>query len=279
MTSLVSKVALRLSSAMRGMGAALDNMGKQMEVTRYTEKLVPSTRFVSVDGIGPTIADDTFVAPSASLIGDVTIGKASSVWYGAIVRGDVNTVTIGDCTSICDGAVIHVAKIQGDIPTTIGDRVLVRSRAMIHAATIGHGCVVGENAQVLDGSVVHDRSFVEPASIVTPGTVIPSGQVWGGSPASYVRDATDDEMSAAADRAERMHRLACEHTAENAKGYEQILEEIELADIEEHKEDLPIVGEDLTAVQGQGEPGMIFRDTLSHPEEQINYMTNLKKDK
>lgn len=280
MSSLVQKVAVRVSSAFRVMGASLDKIGKKMEVTQYTEKLVPSTRFVSVDGIGPEIADNTFVAPSASLIGNVTLGKSSSIWYGAVVRGDVNTVTIGEWTSICDCAVIHVAKIQGDFPTCIGNHVMVRPRAIIHAATIEDGCVVGENAQVLDGSVVHAKSIIEPASIVKPGTVVPSGQVWGGTPASYVRDVTTDEMEAMTSRTREMHELACEHTEECAKSYSQILEEIELAEIEEVKDELPIPHNPVE-VQDQGEPGMIFRDMLSHPTEQMNnYMTNMTtKDK
>ena len=78
-------------------------------MTKYTERLVPSTRFVAVDGMAPSVSEACFVAPSAALVGNVTLGQESSVWYGATVRGDVNQVTIGDQTSIGDRAVVHVA--------------------------------------------------------------------------------------------------------------------------------------------------------------------------
>jgi gamma-carbonic anhydrase len=168
-------------------------MGKGMEVTKYTEKLVPSTRFVAVDNVAPTVSPESFVAPSAAVIGNVSIGEASSVWYGAIVRGDVNHVKIGNASSIGDRAVVHVAKIQGDAPTVIGNHVTVSAGALVHAATLKDSVVVGEMAQVLDGATVESNSIVAPASIVTPGTTVGSGELWAGAPAKKVRALTEEE--------------------------------------------------------------------------------------
>ena len=164
-------------------------MGKGMEVTKYTEKLVPSTRFVAVDGVAPKVSPESF----AAVIGNVTLGEASSVWYGAIVRGDVNHVKIGTASSIGDRAVVHVAKIQGDSPTIIGDHVTISAGALVHAATLKDSVVIGEMAQVLDGAVVESNSIVAPASVVTPGTTVKSGELWAGTPAKKVRELTEEE--------------------------------------------------------------------------------------
>lgn len=192
-----------------------------------------------------------------------------SVWYGATVRGDVNTVTIGDASSIGDRAVVHVAKIQGDFPTEIGNHVTVGAGALIHAATLKDACVIGEATQVLDGSVVESFSIVGPASTVTPGTTVKTGELWAGSPAKKVRALTEDEKAQIIARAVETSELANEHAIENAKSYEQVLEEEELADIEEYLDESaprkPLL--DRGDVLGQGYPGRIFRSTLSHPEE------------
>ena len=135
MPSLGARVVIAASNAARRLGQALDGLGRSMEVCRYADRLVPSTRFVAVDGVSPTVSPLTaFVAPSASVIGDVTLGKNSSVWYGAAVRGDVHKIVIGENTSVGDRAVIHVAKIQGDFASIIGDNVTIGPGAVVHAA-------------------------------------------------------------------------------------------------------------------------------------------------
>lgn len=277
MSSLVAKTASRLASVFRGVGATLDGMGKSMEVTKYTEKLVPSTRFVAVNEVTPTVSKECFVAPSASVIGDVTIGKHTSIWYGAIVRGDVNAVKIGEGSSIGDRAVVHVAKIQGDFPTLIGNHVTIGSGALVHAATIGDGVVVGESAQVLDGAVVGNCAVVAPASIVTPGTKVAEGELWGGAPAKKIRALTEEEIAQAKVSAFDTIELASQHSAENVKHYKEVVEDEEEEDVIEHMEDeatpkpnsyngKPYDAED---VLGQGAPGRIFRSTLTHPEEKF----------
>lgn len=274
MTSIGSRAVVAASNAARSLGKALDKLGSQLEVAKYTERLVPSTRFVAVDGVAPTVSERTaFVAPSANVIGNVSIGTNSSIWYGATVRGDVNKITIGQNSSIGDRAVIHVAKIQGDLPTEIADNVTIGAGAIIHACTIQNSCSIGANSQVLDGSVVESGTIVAPGSIVTPGTVVKGGSLYAGTPAKLVRKLTKEEVGQINNDAQETVQLASIHAFECFKDYKQLAE-----DEEEYEDNLirdpsypqrPKNDEDLYDegdVMGQGAPGRIFDTTLSHPE-------------
>ncbi|CAB9499737.1 Gamma carbonic anhydrase [Seminavis robusta] len=274
MSGMGVRMVTAVASAIRGVGKSLDKAGANMEVAKYSEKLVPSTRFVAVDGVAPRVAEyGTFVAPSASVIGDVTIGRNSSIWYGSTVRGDVNTVSIGERTAIMDRAVIHVAKIQGDSPTNIGNNVTVGAGALIHAATVKDLCVIGESAQVLDGALVESNSIVDVGAVVTPGTVVPGGELWAGAPAKKVRELTAEEIASIPQKARDALELASMHAVENSKDYAQVQEEEDWIDfLEDTQEDdphrTPPPG-DIDDIQGMGHPGRIFNSTLTHPEEGI----------
>jgi carbonic anhydrase/acetyltransferase-like protein (isoleucine patch superfamily) len=192
-----------------------------------------------------------------------------SIWYGATVRGDVNKVTIGDNTNIGDRTVVHVAKIQGDHPTSIGDNVTIGPCALIHAATIHNDCMIGAGAQVMDGAVVESHSILAPGSMVTPKTTVKSGELWAGSPAKKVRALTAEEIAGIGDAASDRAELAALHAIECSKDYkqlaadEELYEDMELRDEEHFPRDL----QDPSDVQGQGSPGLIFNTTLSNPEE------------
>ena len=185
-----------------------------------------------------------------------------------MVRGDVNSVKIGDRVSVGDRAVVHVAKIQGDFPTSIGNDVIIGAGALVHAATLKDACMIGESAQVLDGAVVEAKAVVSPASVVTPGTKVPSGELWAGSPAKKVRDLTPEEIAAIPALALETADLAMEHVIEHEKDYKQVVEEED----DEYRQYLmqdpnaakPSKKDDAD-VLGQGAPGRIFRSTLSHP--------------
>ena len=246
-------------------------MGASLEVAKYTERLVPSTRIVAVDSIAPTISPQSkFVAPSANLIGDVTLGPNSSVWYGATVRGDGNKVTIGEQSSIGDRAVVHIAKIHEDHPTSIGNYVTVQSGAIVHAAVLKDYSFVGSGAQILDGATVGSNSIIEAGAIVSPGTSVPDGEVWSGSPAKMVRKVTKEDIESITDSSEDVAELAALHAAECAKDYQQVAKDEEDYDDEmERSEDYwqrdsALADDD---VLGQGAPGRIFDSTLSNPEE------------
>mmetsp|Transcript_4081 Transcript_4081/g.9739 ORF Transcript_4081/g.9739 Transcript_4081/m.9739 type:complete len:285 (+) Transcript_4081:118-972(+) len=279
MSSVATKIAVAASGAARRIGATLDSLGASMEVAKYTERLVPSSRIVSVDGVAPALPGaNNFIAPSASVIGNVTIGEHSSVWYGATVRGDVNSVKIGSKTSIGDRAVVHVAKIQGDHPTKIGDNVTVGAGAIVHACTLEDLVVIGESAQVMDGATVKSNSIVAPASIVTPGTTVPSGELWAGSPAKKERALTSEEIAEISESAHDTLELAYLHSVENSKDYKQLIEE------EEDRLDRKLRKKawfdpnipDPDDVLGQGVPGRIFNSTLTNPEEGLKLHADRK---
>lgn len=271
MTSLSARVVLAASNAARKMGQGLDNMGKSMEVCKYTERLVPSTRFVAVDGVSPTVSPLTaFVAPNASVIGDVTLGQNSSVWYGATIRGDVHQVIIGENTSIGDRAVIHVAKIQGDFPSIIGDNVTIGPGAIVHAATLRDGSVVGASAQVLDGAVVEKNAMVGPGAVVTPGTVVKEGEYWLGSPAKMVRKVTVEELEGVSENSLDTLELARMHAVECNKDLEQLTKDAEAYEDKLTRDPDYWQPSDEKApddVLGQGSPGLIFDSVLTNPEE------------
>jgi gamma-carbonic anhydrase len=196
---------------------------------------------------------------------------AHSVWYGAIVRGDVNHITIGENSSIGDRAVVHVAKIQGDAPTHIGNNVSIGAGALVHAATLKDSCVIGDAAQILDGSIVESNTMIAPASVVTPGTTVAAGELWAGSPAKKVRALTEAEMADIVTMAKETSNLAAIHAYEHTKDFRQLAEEEEDVYVQEHYKDpahlSPRKWRDPDDVLGQGAPGRIFRSTLSHPYE------------
>jgi carbonic anhydrase/acetyltransferase-like protein (isoleucine patch superfamily) len=142
-------------------------------------------------GTKPTIATTAFVAPNATVVGAVTLGEESSVWFGATLRGDINSISIGARSNIQDGAVVHVADAFG---TRIGDLVTVGHSAIVHACTIEDEVLVGMGAIVMDGARVGARSMIGAGALVTGGTQIPAGSLVLGSPAKVVRALTEQEQ-------------------------------------------------------------------------------------
>ena len=138
----------------------------------------------------PTIHPSAFVAPGADLIGDVTIGEESSVWYGCVLRGDINRIVVGARSNIQDGSVLHLAD---DFGVEIGDDVTIGHKALVHACTIEDGALIGMGAIIMDGAVVGARSIIGAGALVTAGTVIPPDSLVLGSPAKVVRELTEAE--------------------------------------------------------------------------------------
>lgn len=139
----------------------------------------------------PQIHSSAWVTESAHVIGDVVIGEESSVWFNAVIRGDVNYIRIGKRTNIQDGCVLHVARRT--LPLVIGDEVTVGHNVTLHACTIGNQCLIGMGAVVMDGAEVGENSIVGAGSLVTPGTKIPPGSMVLGSPARVKRPLTEAE--------------------------------------------------------------------------------------
>ena len=146
----------------------------------------------------PKIAGDVFIAANATVIGDVEIGALSGIWFGCVVRGDGNSIRIGERTNIQDGTVIHVnAERDGGRGavgwrTTIGSDITVGHMALLHACTLEDGAFVGMKACVMDGCVVEGQGMVAAGALLTPGKRVRKGELWAGSPARLMR-----QMSAA----------------------------------------------------------------------------------
>ncbi len=139
------------------------------------------------------------VMESAHVIGDVEIGEESSVWFNAVVRGDVNYIRIGKRTNIQDGCVLHVARRT--LPLVVGDEVTVGHNATLHACTVGTRVLIGMGATVMDGAEIGDNSIVAAGSLVTPNTKIPEGSMVMGSPAKVKRELTEEEKRSVRDSA------------------------------------------------------------------------------
>jgi carbonic anhydrase/acetyltransferase-like protein (isoleucine patch superfamily) len=144
-------------------------------------------------GIRPRLGRDVFVAPGASVIGDVELGDESSVWFGAVLRGDVMPIRFGARTNVQDGSVVHVT--GGSAATTVGDDVTVGHMALLHGCFVGHRVLVGMGSVLLDGSVVEDESIVAAGSLVPPGMRVPARSLAMGRPARVVRKATDEDLA------------------------------------------------------------------------------------
>jgi len=142
-------------------------------------------------GHQPRLHPTAFVADGAQVIGQVEIGEESSVWYNTVLRGDVNTITIGRRTNVQDLTMVHVEK--GTHPTRIGDDVTIGHHVVIHGCTVGNRVLVGIGAIVLNGVVIEDDAFIAAGTLLTPGTRVPSGSMVMGSPGKVRRPLTDGE--------------------------------------------------------------------------------------
>ncbi len=147
----------------------------------------------------PRIVPSAYVDTTAVVIGDVVIGEDSSIWPTAVIRGDVNSIRIGDRTSIQDGTIIHVNHAgkfnpKGS-PTHIGNDITVGHRATLHGCTIHDRCLIGIGAIVMDDVVIESDVILGAGSLVTPGKILASGFLWLGSPAKKIRPLTEQERS------------------------------------------------------------------------------------
>ena len=133
--------------------------------------------------------EQVFIAPNATVVGDVTLGKDVNIWYGAVLRGDSGAITIGEGTNVQDNCVIHEE-------TTIGKHCTIGHGAIVHGCTVGDGCVIGMGAIVLNGAVLEDGCLVGAGALVTGKTVATAGSVLLGSPAKVVKTLTAEQMEA-----------------------------------------------------------------------------------
>ena len=133
------------------------------------------------------------MAPGAAVVGDVTLGADVSIWYAAVLRGDVEPITVGARSNVQDGAVLHVT--QGRFPCVVGDEVTIGHRAVVHGCRVGEGALIGIGAVVLDGAVVEEEALVAAGAVVAPGAVVPARTLAVGTPAKPRRRLEADEIA------------------------------------------------------------------------------------
>ncbi len=161
-----------------------------------------------LDGVAPQVDASAWVAENAQVIGDVKLGAGSSVWFGATLRGDTETITVGEGSNVQDGSVLHA---DVGYPLTIGQSVTVGHQVMLHGCTIGDESLIGIGAVVLNGARIGQHCLVGAGSLVTEGKVFPDGSMIMGSPARVVRQLTPEQIEGL--------RRSAQHYRDNAERY------------------------------------------------------------
>jgi carbonic anhydrase/acetyltransferase-like protein (isoleucine patch superfamily) len=153
---------------------------------------------LAVNGKNPSIPEDCFVAENATIVGDVTFGDSCSVWFNAIIRGDVNFINIGNKVNIQDGAVIHCTYKKH--PTIIGNNVSIGHNAIVHGCIIQDNVLIGMGAIVMDNCIIESNSIIAAGAVVTQNTVVPSGTIYAGVPAKKVKDIDQSDFAGEIER-------------------------------------------------------------------------------
>jgi len=159
----------------------------------------------SLRGFTPEIGKDVYLADNATIIGDVKIGDNCSIWFNAVLRGDVNSIRIGNNVNIQDGAILHTLYQKSVIE--IGDNVSIAHNAVIHGAKICNNVLIGIGAILLDHSVVGENSIIAAGAIVLSGTVIEPGSIWGGNPAKKIKDIDPEQTRDMIDRIAKNYKM------------------------------------------------------------------------
>ncbi|MDP2302973.1 MAG: gamma carbonic anhydrase family protein [Ignavibacteria bacterium] len=162
-----------------------------MESTKIS-KLNDEIKLFPYLGKLPKIAESVFLASGSKIIGDVTIGEDSSVWYNTVIRGDVHYITIGNMTNIQDCSMLHVTNNM--YPLIIGDKVTIGHSVTLHGCTLEDLCLIGMGAVILDGAIVKKNSLVAAGTVVKPGFIVPSGTLVAGVPGKIVRELNEKEI-------------------------------------------------------------------------------------
>jgi len=161
----------------------------------------------AVRGHEPRFGSNCFFAENAVVVGEVIMGDQCTVWFNAVIRGDVNSITIGDNTNIQDGAVIHCTYQKAK--TVIGSNVSIAHNAVVHGCTIEDNVLIGMGAIVMDGAVIGSHSVIAAGAVVLPGTIVEPGSMYAGTPARKMKD-TSEEMKAVIQRTAKNYPMYAE---------------------------------------------------------------------
>lgn len=152
----------------------------------------------TVNGKTPLIPEDCYVAENATIVGEVTFGHSCSVWFNAVIRGDVNKITIGNKVNIQDGAIVHCTYQKH--PTSIGNNVSIGHNAIVHGCIIHDNVLIGMGAIVMDNCVIESNSIIAAGAVVTQNTVVASGTIYAGVPAKWVKDINASDFAGEIER-------------------------------------------------------------------------------
>tara|TARA_R110002051_G_scaffold46323_2_gene92922 strand:- start:548 stop:1063 length:516 start_codon:yes stop_codon:yes gene_type:complete len=152
----------------------------------------------TVNGKTPVIGEDCYIADNATIVGDVTMGSQCSIWFNAVLRGDVNFIKMGDKVNVQDGAVIHCTYLKA--ATTIGNNVSIGHNALVHGCTIHDNVLIGMGSIVMDDCVVESNSIIAAGAVLTKGTHVPAGSIFAGMPAKKIKDISPELSSGEIDR-------------------------------------------------------------------------------
>ncbi|KAL6048755.1 Gamma carbonic anhydrase family protein [Balamuthia mandrillaris] len=222
---MLKRLAYNLGNGFRETGQTLDRIGSAMQGNfAYKEQLCRHRRVMPLYDLRPKLAHNVFVAPNATVVGDVKLGEGSSVWYGTVVRGDVSPVEIGENSSIGHRTVVHVTGGSQDKkkPTRVGNRVVVGNGVILHGCTLEDESKVEDGAIVYDGAVVQKHAIVGAGAVVTQNKVVGSGQYWEGNPAKHVRNVTEEEKQQLLAAAGKLQELALLHAKETQKSTQDL---------------------------------------------------------
>jgi carbonic anhydrase/acetyltransferase-like protein (isoleucine patch superfamily) len=167
-------------------------------------------QLIDFDGHSPSVHESAFVAPTATLIGQASLGADSSAFYGVVVRGDTNSITVGAGSNLQDNVVLHA---DPGFPTTIGNGVSVGHNAVVHGCTVEDNCLIGMGATVMNGAVIGTGSLVAGGAVVLEGAVIPAGSLVAGVPGKVRRELTEEEQGHVRENAAHYVELARKHKA------------------------------------------------------------------
>lgn len=152
----------------------------------------------AIRGKSPQIDDSCFIAPNATVVGDVVMGENCSVWYNAVLRGDVNAIVLGNKVNVQDGAVVHCTYLKH--ATIIGNNVSIGHNAIVHGCTIENNVLVGMGAIVMDGCVIRSNTIIAAGAVVTQGTEVPSGCIFAGVPGKVVKQIDESDFAGEIER-------------------------------------------------------------------------------
>jgi carbonic anhydrase/acetyltransferase-like protein (isoleucine patch superfamily) len=165
---------------------------------------------VPIGGHTPQVPDSAFVAPNATVVGQVTLGERASIFYGAVLRADVDSITIGEGSNLQDNVTVHCDE---GFPTSVGSGVSVGHGAVLHGCTVEDDCLIGMSATVLNGAVIGTGSLVAAGAVVLEGTIVPPGSLVAGVPAKVRRELSEEEIAGVRQNASHYLDISAAHKA------------------------------------------------------------------